>query len=106
MTPNRAMQYPNFCKLPLAEVETVQKMNLNHTPEKAHKLANTDVKGYYIHMNKKRTSMIIRSYALDKQLLELLVKNAKSNERNLSSELRYRLRQAYGLIPSQEAVQA
>ena len=37
MTPNRAMQYPNFCKLPLAEVETVQKMNLNHTPEKAKK---------------------------------------------------------------------
>ena len=72
----------------------------------AHKLANTDVKGYYIHMNKKSTSMIIRSYALDKQLLELLVNNAKSNERNISSELRFRLRQAYGLIPSQEAAQA
>jgi hypothetical protein len=72
----------------------------------AHKLANTDVKGYYIHMNKKSTSMIIRSYTLDKQLLELLVNNAKSNERTISSELRFRLRQAYGLIPSQEAMQA
>ena len=71
-----------------------------------YKLANTDIKGYYIHMNKKSTSMIIRSYALDKQLLELLENNAKNNERNLSSELRFRLRQAYGLSPSQEVVQA
>jgi hypothetical protein len=44
-----------------------------------------------------RTAMIIRSFALDKQLLDLLKNQAQANERNTSSELRYRLRQAYGL---------
>jgi hypothetical protein len=37
------------------------------------------------------------SFALDKQLLDLLKNQARANERNTSSELRYRLRQAYGL---------
>jgi len=57
------------------------------------------VKGYYMDMmkQKEKTAMIIRSYALDKQLLDLLQNNARANERNTSSELRYRLRQAYGI---------
>lgn len=56
-------------------------------------------------MKKTKDTMTIRSYALDRQLLELLASNAKANERNLSSELRYRLRQAYGL-QSKEVMQA
>ena len=45
------------------------------------------------------------SFALDKQLLDLLKNQAQANERNISSELRYRLRQAYGLKEVMQAWQ-
>ncbi len=46
-------------------------------------------------MKKTKDTLITRTFTVDRQLLDLLAVNAKRNERNLSSELRYRLRKSY-----------
>lgn len=54
-----------------------------------------DIIWYYVSMEKTKDTLITRTFTVDRQLLDLLAVNAKRNERNLSSELRYRLRKSY-----------
>ena len=54
-----------------------------------------DIIWYNVSMKKTKDTLITRTFTVDRQLLDLLAVNAKRNERNLSSELRYRLRKAY-----------
>lgn len=54
-----------------------------------------DIIWYNVSMKKTKDTLITRTFTVDRQLLDLLAVNAKRNERNLSSELRYRLRKSY-----------